>query len=326
MNQQRDIANKTAETRAEQARAEQAARLAEETARLETERGVAKTEAEARQSKETARITAERGIAESEAEAKRVTETARIDAAIAVAQKSEAELQARAKAEEAKATAVTAEEQVVDRTRRRDRRTRQEDRGDRRPQGGRAGRNRHHRQGGSRARGRAEPGRRRCSPRPRPKRTSNKVRAGGIIELGEAEAKRERALNEARNALSPQMVDFELTKQRIAVIPEALEQAMKPIEKISDIRIFSAGGLLGAMGTGASADGANGGGPIADLSSQLLSYGAQKPILDAILSQAGFSGGNPVDALLNGTQRPTLPAPKARRHGQRISRVKLRCC
>src|SRR5262245_55308463 len=43
LNQQRDIANKTAETRAEQARAEQAARLAEETARLETERGVAKT-------------------------------------------------------------------------------------------------------------------------------------------------------------------------------------------------------------------------------------------------------------------------------------------
>ncbi len=98
---------------------------------------------------------------------------------------------------------------------------------------------------------------------------SNKVRAGGIIELGEAEAKRERALNEARNALSPQMVDFELTKQRIAVIPEALEQAMKPIEKISDIRIFSAGGMLGAMGAGASSNGANGGGPIADLSSQL---------------------------------------------------------
>jgi flotillin len=61
------------------------------------------------------------------------------------------------------------------------------------------------------------------------------------------------------------------------------------------------------MGAGGAADGANGGGPIADLSSQLLSYGAQKPILDAILSQAGFSGGNPVDALLNGTQRATPP-------------------
>jgi flotillin len=106
------------------------------------------------------------------------------------------------------------------------------------------------------------------------------------------------------------MIDFELTKQRIAVIPETLEQAMKPIEKISDIRIFSAGSLLGAMGNGNGADGANGGGPIADLSSQLLSYGAQKPILDAILSQAGFAGSSPIDALLNGTQHPTLPAQK----------------
>ena len=41
-----------------------------------------------------------------------------------------------------------------------------------------------------------------------------------------------------------------------------------------------------------------------DMSSQLLSYGAQTPILDAILSQAGFSAGNPVDALFNGTQCP----------------------
>ncbi len=85
---------------------------------------------------------------------------------------------------------------------------------------------------------------------------------------------------------------------------------MKPIEKISDIRIFSAGGLLGAMGNGASGEGAHGGGPIGDLTSQLLSYGAQKPIMDAILSQAGFSGHNAVDALLNGTQRPAPPATK----------------
>ena len=129
---------------------------------------------------------------------------------------------------------------------------------------------------------------------------ANKIKAGGIIELGEAEAKRERALNEARNALSPQMVDFELTKQRIAIIPDALEQAMKPIEKISDIRIFSAGNMLGAMnGSSTAHDGQN---PISDLSSQLLSFSAQKPILDEILAQAGFQGGNPVEALLNATQ------------------------
>ncbi len=136
---------------------------------------------------------------------------------------------------------------------------------------------------------------------------ANKIKAGGIIELGEAEAKRERALNEARNALSPQMVDFELTKQRIAIIPEALEQAMKPIEKISDIRIFSAGNLLGAMSSGSAGQG--GQSPISDLSSQLLSFGAQKPIIDEILAQAGFRGGDPVDALLGATHKGNAETP-----------------
>lgn len=302
LNQQRDIVNKTAETRAEQARAEQAARLAEETARLETERGVAKNEAEARQAKETARITAERGIAESAAEATRITETARIDAAIAVAQKSEAESQAKAKAEEAKAAAVTAEEQVAT--------ARAVEVAERAKKIAVIDARKDAEQAATGITVKAEAEREAAEnlaaamlTKAQAEAEAAKVRAGGIIELGEAEAKRERALNEARNSLSPQMVDFELTKQRIAVIPEALAQVMKPIEKISDIKIFSAGGLLGAMGAGG-AGAAGHGGPIADLSSQLLSYGAQKPIVDAILAQAGFAGDDPVHALLNGTQRP----------------------
>lgn len=310
LNQQRDIVNKTAETRAEQARAEQAARLAEETARLETERGVAKNEAEARQAKETARITAERGIAESAAEATRITETARIDAAIAVAQKSEAESQAKAKAEEAKAAAVTAEEQVAT--------ARAVEVAERAKKIAVIDARKDAEQAATGITVKAEAEREAAEnlaaamlTKAQAEAEAAKVRAGGIIELGEAEAKRERALNEARNSLSPQMVDFELTKQRIAVIPEALAQVMKPIEKISDIKIFSAGGLLGAMGAGG-AGSAGHGGPIADLSSQLLSYGAQKPIVDAILAQAGFAGDDPVHALLNGTQHPTaLPAAES---------------
>lgn len=301
LSQQRDIANKTAETRAEQARAEQAARLAEETARLETERGVAKTESEAHQAKETARISAQRGIAESEAEAKRITETARIDAAIAVAQKSEAESQAQAKAEEARAAAVTAEEQVAT--------ARAVEVAERAKKIAVIDARKEAEQAATGITVKAESEREAAEnlaaallTQAQAEADANKVRAGGIIELGEAEARRERVLNEARNALSPDIIQFELARQRIAVIPAALEQAMKPIEKISDIRIFSAGGLMAGLGAGGAQGGS--GGPIADLSSQLLSYGAQKPIMDAILAHAGFTGGNAVDALLGGTQPP----------------------
>ena len=61
---------------------------------------------------------------------------------------------------------------------------------------------------------------------------------------------------EARNRLSPEMIDYDLNLARINVIPNALAEAVKPIEKISDIRIFDTGGLLG-RGNGA-ANGGNG--------------------------------------------------------------------
>lgn len=82
---------------------------------------------------------------------------------------------------------------------------------------------------------------------------------------------------------------------------------MKPIEKISDIRIFSAGNLAGALGGGGDAKNGNG---LGDLSSQLLSFTAQKPVLDEILAQAGFKGTDPTQALLaasiaNATDQPT---------------------
>jgi flotillin len=300
LSQERDIANKTAETRAEKARAEQTARLSEETARLDAERGIAKSEAEAKQATATARIEAEKGIAQSEALAKRATETARIDAAIAIAEKSEAESQAKAKAESAKADAVTAEEQVET--------ARAVEIAERAKQIAVIDARREAERDATRITVNAQAEREAADnlaqamlTRATADADSAKIKASGIIALGDAEAKRERVLNEARNALSPQMVDFELTKQRIAIIPEALEQAMKPIEKISDIRIFSAGNLLGAMNGGSL--GHNGQSPISDLSSQLLSFGAQKPIIDEILAQAGFHGGDPVDALLGATQK-----------------------
>lgn len=295
LTQERDIANKTAETRAEAAKAEQLARLSEETAKLDTERGIAEREAEARQARESARIEAERGIAEREAEARKITETARIDAAITVARKIEEEQAARARADEAKAAATTAEEQVAtardieiaERARRIaviDARQAAE-------------------QEATAITVKAEAERQAAENlaaavkiQAEAEAEAAKIRAAGVIELGEAEARAERAKNEARNALSSSIIEFELARARVDIVPKALEQAMKPVEKISDIRIFSAGGLSGAL-SGA-AGGGQTGNPVGDLSSQLLNFTAQKPILDEILSQAGFRGTDPTQALL----------------------------
>ena len=306
LTQERDIANKTAETRAEAARAEQAARLNEETAKLDTERGIAERDAEARQARETARIEAERGIAEREADARKITETARIEAAIAVAQKVEQEQAARAKADEAKAAAITAEEQVAT--------AREVEIAERAKRIAVIDARKAAEQEATAITVKAEAEREAAENLAAAAKIgadaeaqAAKIRAEGIIALGDAEAQAERAKNDARNALSGDIIEFELARARIAIIPEALAQAMKPIEKISDIRIFSAGNLAGALGGGGDGQSGNG---LGDLSSQLLSFTAQKPVLDEILAQAGFKGADPTQALLaasiiNGTDRPT---------------------
>lgn len=311
LSQERDIANKTAETRAEAAKAEQLARLSEETARLEAERGIAERDSETRQARESARIAAERGIAEREAEARKITETARIEAAIAVAQKTEEEQAARARADEAKAAAITAEEQVTT--------AREVEIAERAKRIAVLDARRIAEQEATALTVKAEAERQAAENlaaatkiEAEAEAQAAKIRATGVIELGEAQARAERAKNEARNALSPAIIEFELNKARVDIVPAALAQAMKPIEKISDIRIFSAGNLVGAMNGGGGGD--QPGGAIGDLSSQLLSFTAQKPILDEILKQAGFEGADPTQALLassvgGASKPPAQPAP-----------------
>ena len=68
--------------------------------------------------------------------------------------------------------------------------------------------------------------------------------------MGHAEAEVETLKAEARNRLGASIIDYDLGMARINVIPNAPAQAVKPIEKISDIRIFNTGGMLGRNGAG----------------------------------------------------------------------------
>jgi flotillin len=120
------------------------------------------------------------------------------------------------------------------------------------------------------------------------------TRAAGVKSLGQAEAEVATLKAEARNKLSTAMVDYDLNLARINIIPGALAEAVKPIEKISDIRIFDTGSLLGRGGAGGNgANGAHGNGlGLGDgLAAQLLSVSAFKPMIDRILTEAGFAAG-----------------------------------
>jgi flotillin len=122
-----------------------------------------------------------------------------------------------------------------------------------------------------------------------------KIEAQGIREKGAAQAEAEAAMTEARNKLSKDIIEFELARERIRIIPSALAEAVKPIEKIKDIRIFDTGGLVNGKTNGNGAGIGLGDG----LAGQLLSLQANKPIVNSILAEAGFGGGaNALDSLL----------------------------
>ena len=118
------------------------------------------------------------------------------------------------------------------------------------------------------------------------------TRATGVKSLGQAEAEVAALKAEARNKLSTDMIEYDLNVARINIIPKALAEAVKPIEKISDIRIFDTGGLLGRGGGNGAMNGRGHGLGLGDgLAAQLLSVSAFKPIIDKILAEGGFAAG-----------------------------------
>ena len=313
LSQQRDITNKTAETRAQAALAEAQARRAEEEARIATEQAIAERNAMADEAKQTANVAASRAIQQRKTEADRDVQIVAQESAISVANKSREESEARALAEEARAKAVAAEERVAT--------AKAIEIAERDKQIAVISAQKEAEKEATAVRVQASAEKQAASDRGEAIRTlaladaeAAKSKAAGIRELGQAEAEREAVLNDARNKLSAEVIEYELTRERIRIIPLALAEAVKPLEKISDIRIFDTGGLLGNRS-------ANGGGTAAGfgdgLVGQLLAYRANAPLLDKVLAEAGFTGADPISAMTNGLGKTTpAAAPPAKVDGK----------
>ncbi|KQP68816.1 flotillin family protein [Methylobacterium sp. Leaf112] len=291
--QARDIANRTAETRAEQAKAEQAAQQSEETARIEREQAVKLREAEARRAAETARIESDLAIATRTAEAERDRQLVIQENAIRVAERSKAQSEAQARAKEAEALAVSAEEKVAT--------AKSIEIAERERQVTVIAAKKEAEKAATAITVNAEAERKAAEDRAmaittlaEAEATAAASKAEAITKLGAADAERERVMNEARNALSPEARDFEASLKRIAIVPEALRESMKAVEKIESIRIFDAGGMMGGEGAGRGAAGFG-----ENLSGQLMRYQFNAPILKTLLGEAGFTGGgHAIDSLL----------------------------
>ena len=246
-----------------------------EFARLEQEREVevrraaqnaevAQQQAERQREADEAQITAKRQVDSAQIEANRVVEQAKIaqtqaveiarqEQQIAIQNKSREESQAKAEADNARADAVAAEEQVGTA-----RETEIAERVKRielidaaaRPSARRSGSR-------SRPMPRSRPpptAPRRCAstPKARPRPRSFAPRPSRV--RFEVEAAGQRAINEAANLLSSDQISLQTKLALLKVLPEVVREAAKPMEAIDSIKIVQVEGLTGGGGRQAAAE------------------------------------------------------------------------
>ncbi|MBR0958839.1 flotillin family protein [Bradyrhizobium japonicum] len=308
LSQERDIANKTASTRAEVATATQTARLTEENARIDTDRAVAEKEAGAKQVKETAVIESDLAINKRKTDAQREIQIATQENEIQIAAKSKQTSEAVTEAKTAEALAVSAEEKVVT--------ARAVEVADRaRLTQVLAARTEAERKSTELIVA-AEAEKKASLDRAEAVKTlataeaeSNKIKAVGVRNIGEAEAAVIAMKNEAQNKLGSNVIDFEIAKKRIETMPSALAEMVKPIANLKDVRILHTGGAFGGNGAGAGNVGFGEG-----LAGELLKVHALRPMIDEILRQSGFApGDDPVKALVGAvtgkSNGAAVPAP-----------------
>lgn len=137
---------------------------------------------------------------------------------------------------------------------------------------------------------------------------AERIRADAKARSYEVDATGQRALNEARNALSDKVIELELRLRIIEALPAIVEQMVKPVEKIDSIRIVDMGGLSRATEGGDTAGGEGGNENLADKAvAAALRYRTQAPLLDRLLGELGLSSANGLEGLVPEVSKQRLP-------------------
>ncbi|MFA3917645.1 flotillin family protein [Ruegeria hyattellae] len=113
-----------------------------------------------------------------------------------------------------------------------------------------------------------------------------------------AEAEGKRAIVEAENVLSPELIRMKVDMARIDTMPEIITQMVKPAEKIDSIKIHQVSGIGGAGTPGTAA---NGDKPVVNQAlDSIMGMAVQMPALKKLGEELGLSMENGVGGLANG--------------------------
>ena len=304
MQQEREISIRRAEQVAEIATQEAAKKRVAEEAQIAAEREIDLKRITAARDVENQNIQKSQIIEQAQVEQKKTIELAEQDRAIAIAEKSRAESEAKALADHARAQAVKAEEEVIT--------VRETQRAERIKAVELVAAKQAAETDAISITVAAEASKQAAVDDAEAVRTAaeaeaEKVRlkakgeADAKILLAQAQEKQyhvdaegTRAVNEANNILSSEQVEMQIRLALLKYLPEIIRESVKPMENIDDIKILQVNGLGGLSGSTASVDGGEQG-QVA-LSDQVvnsaLRYRSQAPLIDSLMNELGIQGGD----------------------------------
>jgi uncharacterized membrane protein YqiK len=292
------------EREVEMRRAMQSSEIAREQAQRDQESQGARIKA--KQQVDSSQIEADRAVQEARIAQEQAIEIARQDQQIAIQNKSRDESQAKAEADEARARAVAAEEQVITA-----RETEIAERG-KRIELIEASKDAERQAIGIKIE--AEAAKEAASNRAEAVRMeaegnaeAEKLSAEASRIRFEVEAAGQRAINEAANLLSSDQISLQTKLALLKVLPEIVRESVKPMEAIDSIKIVQVDGITqhGGSRSGSANFGGNSGssGNLAnDAVSAALSYRAQAPIIDGLMKELGLDGSS-LESLVSGAAK-----------------------
>ena len=305
LQQEREIAIRRAEQPAEISAQEAGKKREAEEAQIAAEREVDLKRILAARDVENENIQKAQLIQKAQVEQKKTIELAEQDRAIAIAEKSRAESEAKAQADQARAQAVKAEEEVIT--------VRQIQQAERQKAVELVAAKEHAEKDAIAITVAAEAGKQAAADDAEAVRIAAEAEAEKVRlkAKGEADAKillaqamekqyqvdaeGTRAVNEANNVLSPEQVEMQIRLAMLKYLPEIIRESVKPMENIDDIKILHVNGLHGSHAGACQADAHHEGSNVA-LSDQVvnsaLRYRSQAPLIDSLMSELGIQGGD----------------------------------
>jgi uncharacterized membrane protein YqiK len=265
-------------------------------ARIDAERQVKEAEIERDRLVKQKSIEAERTVQVQGVEREKAIEIATQEKAIVVAAKSEEQSHAQAKANEALAQAVKAEQAVET--------TRATASADREKQIALISASREAEQKAIAVKVAAEAEKDAANNRA----DAIKIKADADRVAFEVEATGKRLINDAINVLSSEQIGMQVKLALMQSLPAIIEKSVEPMKRIDGIKIVQVDGLTrgyAANGSGPVPSGGNG--SLAEQAvAAALAYRAQSPIIDGLLKELGMAGGN-----LKGLTQAVLPEETA---------------